>query len=134
MSPYIAFLIVIQKRRAVIIDLCIAIGIPIIVMALRKHSSPYYPRELALIVLCRLCRPGCVLTCEYSFLNMLSSYAGHRFDILEDVGCNPSIYNTLPAYFLVFMWPTVLGCASFVFSCEFARSLVYNILTSWRKR
>ncbi|KAI9571964.1 putative fungal pheromone GPCR, STE3-type [Boletus coccyginus] len=41
---------------------------------------------------------------------------GHRFDILEDVGCYPSIYNTLLAYFLVFMWPSLLGCISFVFS------------------
>ncbi|KAL4061746.1 pheromone A receptor-domain-containing protein [Scleroderma citrinum] len=41
---------------------------------------------------------------------------GHRFDILEDLGCYPSIYNTLPAYFLVFMWPVVIGCVSFVYS------------------
>lgn len=40
----------------------------------------------------------------------------HRFDILEDIGCYASIYNTIPAYFLVFMWPVVLGVISFVYS------------------
>ena len=49
---------------------------------------------------------------------LLTLQTGHRFDILEDVGCYPSIYNTLLAYFLVFMWPTLLGCVSFVFSGE----------------
>ena len=41
---------------------------------------------------------------------------GHRFDILEDVGCYPVVYNTLPAYFIYFMWPVVLGVISFCFS------------------
>ncbi|EIW74906.1 STE3-like pheromone receptor [Coniophora puteana RWD-64-598 SS2] len=41
---------------------------------------------------------------------------GHRFDILGGVGCYPAVYNSLPAYFLVFMWPTVLGCISFIYS------------------
>lgn len=37
---------------------------------------------------------------------------GHRFDIYEEVGCFPATYNTLPAYFLVHMWPVVLGLCS----------------------
>ncbi|KAI0040540.1 STE3-like pheromone receptor [Auriscalpium vulgare] len=41
---------------------------------------------------------------------------GHRFNILEDVGCIPVIYNTPPAYPLVFMWPVVIGCVSFVYA------------------
>ncbi|KAG2135385.1 pheromone A receptor-domain-containing protein [Suillus bovinus] len=41
---------------------------------------------------------------------------GHRFDILEDVGCWPATYNVIPAYFLVYMWPSLLGCISFVYS------------------
>lgn len=42
----------------------------------------------------------------------------HRFDILEDIGCYPVVYNTLPAYFLYFMWPVVLGMISFCYSGE----------------
>ncbi|EGN92607.1 hypothetical protein SERLA73DRAFT_79423 [Serpula lacrymans var. lacrymans S7.3] len=69
-----------DKRRALITDLCIAIGIPVLVMILHYVVQ------------------------------------GHRFDILEDVGCFPTIYNTLAAYFIVFMWPVLLGCISFIYS------------------
>lgn len=44
---------------------------------------------------------------------------GHRFNILEDIGCVPEIYNTPPAYPLVFMWPVLLGCISFVYAGMF---------------
>ncbi|KAL1742311.1 mating pheromone receptor Bbr2 [Schizophyllum fasciatum] len=61
----------------------------------------------------------------------------HRFDILEDVGCYAAIYVTLPAFFLFFMWPLVLGAFSFVFSAlclrafyirrlQFAQILAHN--------
>ncbi|KAI6030040.1 pheromone A receptor-domain-containing protein [Pisolithus marmoratus] len=89
-----------DKRRAVMVDLGMTIGLPLMVMALHYVVQ------------------------------------GHRFDILEDAGCWPSIYNTLPAYFLVFMWPTLLGCVSFVFSvltlrAFYRRRLEFNqLLTS----
>ncbi|KAJ8075672.1 a-factor receptor [Marasmius tenuissimus] len=70
-----------DKKRAIIEDVCIAAGIPAIVLAL--HTIVH----------------------------------AHRFDILEDIGCHPVTYNTLPAYFLYFMWPIVLGAISFVYSC-----------------
>lgn len=86
-----------DKRRAVLVDLGIAVGLPAMVMALHYVVQ------------------------------------GHRFDILEDVGCWPSIYNTLPAYFLVFMWPTLLGCVSFIYSAFtlrafYRRRLAFNQL------
>lgn len=37
---------------------------------------------------------------------------GHRFDIYEQIGCFPVIYNTIPTFFLVHMWPLVLGLCS----------------------
>ncbi|THH17677.1 hypothetical protein EW146_g3173 [Bondarzewia mesenterica] len=40
---------------------------------------------------------------------------GHRFDIIEDVGCYPVTYNTPPAYALVFVWPVAIGAVSFVY-------------------
>ncbi|KAH9943675.1 pheromone A receptor-domain-containing protein, partial [Amylocystis lapponica] len=40
---------------------------------------------------------------------------GHRFNIYEDIGCYPAIYNTLLAYFLVNWWPIVLGLISAVY-------------------
>nr|AAP57492.2 putative transmembrane pheromone receptor [Coprinellus disseminatus] len=41
---------------------------------------------------------------------------GHRFDVLGQVGCYPVVHNSLPAYFLYFMWPLVFGVISFVYS------------------
>ncbi|KAF5353484.1 hypothetical protein D9756_007950 [Leucocoprinus leucothites] len=37
---------------------------------------------------------------------------GHRFDIYEDIGCFPALYNTLPLYFLSLSWPLIIGCIS----------------------
>ncbi|KAI0033049.1 STE3-like pheromone receptor [Vararia minispora EC-137] len=42
---------------------------------------------------------------------------GHRFDIEEDVGCVSVTLNIWPAYPLVYMWPALIGCVSFVYSC-----------------
>ncbi|KAF8200240.1 STE3-like pheromone receptor [Pholiota molesta] len=75
-----------DKRRMVLIDLCIAVGMPVIIMILHYIIQ------------------------------------GHRFDILEDVGCYPVVYNTLPSYFLYFMWSPIFGCISFCFSAMTLRS------------
>ncbi|KAF8174226.1 pheromone A receptor-domain-containing protein [Pholiota molesta] len=80
-----------DKRRAVIIDLCIAVGIPVLVMALHYIVQP------------------------------------HRYNIVEDIGCYAAIYNTLPAYFLVYMWPILLGVISFVYSALTFRAF-------WKRR
>jgi pheromone a factor receptor len=40
---------------------------------------------------------------------------GHRFDIFQEIGCYPAIYNTLPAYFISFMWPILIGLVSMVY-------------------
>ncbi|KAH7911855.1 pheromone A receptor-domain-containing protein [Hygrophoropsis aurantiaca] len=37
---------------------------------------------------------------------------GHRFDIYEDVGCYPFIYNTIVAFFLSDSWPIIIGLIS----------------------
>lgn len=43
---------------------------------------------------------------------------GHRFDIFQEIGCHPHIYNTLMAYFLVSMWPIVIGLISACYCCK----------------
>ena len=40
---------------------------------------------------------------------------GRRFYILEQVGCFPSTVNTLPTYFLVAMWPILIGIISAIY-------------------
>ena len=41
---------------------------------------------------------------------------GHRFDLFEEVGCWPVTVNTVAAYFLVFMWPAVIGMITMVYA------------------
>nr|AGG68685.1 putative pheromone receptor [Flammulina velutipes]QHW03267.1 putative pheromone receptor protein isoform 5 [Flammulina filiformis] len=69
-----------DKRKDVLIDMCIAVGVPLLVLGL--HTIVH----------------------------------AHRFDILEQIGCYPVTFNTLPSYFLFYMWPILLGCTSFVYS------------------
>ncbi|KAK0432037.1 putative pheromone receptor [Armillaria borealis] len=69
-----------DKRRGIIEDLCVAVGIPVLALILHIVVHP------------------------------------HRFDILENIGCYPVTYNTLPAYFLWFMWPLLLAVASFIYA------------------
>ncbi|KAJ3973665.1 pheromone receptor [Lentinula raphanica] len=40
----------------------------------------------------------------------------HRFDIIEEYGCSIATYNTIPSYFLFYMWPVLLGSVSFIYS------------------
>ena len=57
---------------------------------------------------------------------------GHRFDIFERVGCYPQIVNMIPAYFLVVMWPIVIGIISAIYcgsSAPFSRVLAQKFLT-----
>lgn len=90
----------VQKRRAIFVDMAIAIGLPVLVMILRMYRLSLY-----LCIAYSLCFSDVVVQ-------------GHRFNILEDVGCIPTIYNTPPAYPLVFMWPVLIGCVSFCYACE----------------
>jgi pheromone a factor receptor len=51
-------------------------------------------------------------------LQMIISYIpqGHRFDIFQEIGCYPTIYDTPVAYALVLTWPVVIGLGSMVYS------------------
>ncbi|KIM89832.1 hypothetical protein PILCRDRAFT_198438 [Piloderma croceum F 1598] len=42
---------------------------------------------------------------------------GHRFNILEDIGCYPAIYGTPLAFVLVLCWPLVIGVVCGVYGC-----------------
>ncbi|RDX44942.1 STE3-domain-containing protein [Lentinus brumalis] len=81
-----------EKLRNVYIDVAIAIGVPIIVMALHYIVQ------------------------------------GHRYNIIENIGCAPDIWNTVPAYPLVFMWPVLLGCITFVYAALTLRTFYIHRL------
>ncbi|KAF8218915.1 pheromone receptor [Tricholoma matsutake] len=49
---------------------------------------------------------------------------GHRFNILEDVGCYPALYNTLLTYFISGMWPIIMGAVSAIYGILSLRSFL----------
>ena len=44
---------------------------------------------------------------------------GHRFNIFEDIGCYPAIYNTLLTYFISNIWPILIGLISATYCSQF---------------
>jgi pheromone a factor receptor len=59
----------------------------------------------------------CPLRLSLQILTLSKEYIvqGHRFDVFQEIGCYPAIYNTLPAYFISFMWPILIGLVSMVY-------------------
>ncbi|EIM84303.1 fungal pheromone STE3G-protein-coupled receptor, partial [Stereum hirsutum FP-91666 SS1] len=49
---------------------------------------------------------------------------GHRYDIYEDFGCFPAIYNTPVAYALVSAWPLAIGSVSGIYCLLTLRTFV----------
>lgn len=99
-----------KKRRMVFTDLTIAAGFPFLVMSLRTSllSVDLFPPAHRSV--------------DYIF-------QGHRFDIYEDFGCYPAIFNTPPTYFLYLMWPLVLGVVSFGYSGAFKEIICTEMIT-----
>ncbi|KAJ3785137.1 pheromone A receptor-domain-containing protein [Lentinula aff. detonsa] len=48
-----------------------------------------------------------------------------RFDIFEEIGCQPATFNTVASYILYFMWPVLIGVCSFIYSVLTLRNF-YN--------
>lgn len=85
----------IEKRKSVIVDACICVLFPLVYIALRTLAS--------------------LLT---SFLsNRFAEYVvqGHRYDIFEDIGCYPALYNTALTYVISYIPPLALGVTSFIY-------------------
>lgn len=92
-----------QKRRAVIIDLSIGLGIP-----------------LAQVIACSCFAmdSGHGRLYSSSFTDTIPQ--GHRYDIYEDIGCVPTVYNTPLAVVMFYIWPIVIGLISAVYCGEFS--------------
>nr|AGG68705.1 putative pheromone receptor [Flammulina velutipes]QPK40832.1 putative pheromone receptor [Flammulina velutipes] len=58
------------------------------------------------------------------FIPMQYIVQGHRFNIYEDIGCYPALYNTLPTYFIYLMWPIILGLISAVYCVMTLRAFI----------
>jgi pheromone a factor receptor len=74
-----------DKRRRQLIDGLLCSGVPLIFMALRTFFPVFIFRELTRHV-------------DYIV-------QGHRFDIIEDFGCRPTIYVSIVSVFLIWVPP-----------------------------
>jgi pheromone a factor receptor len=99
----VTFLSDAEKRRDLYIDLAVGIGIPILQLPMRASATSPPPPAVALHRLC--------LT---SFTDAIVE--GHRFDIYEDVGCYPDVYNTPLAFIFVYIWPLAINLVTAVYA------------------
>ncbi|KAM6493091.1 GPCR fungal pheromone mating factor [Amanita muscaria] len=60
----------------------------------------------------------CFLCFGIAFIYMATHYVvqGHRFDIVENLGCRPTFYVSLPAIFLIWVPPLIFSIAACVLS------------------
>lgn len=72
------------------------IGLPLVFMALRTYLGQDWLIRLI------------------SYLDYIVQ--GHRFDIIEDFGCRPTIYYSIPAIFIVWMPPLLTASGALVYS------------------
>ncbi|KAH8103760.1 putative pheromone receptor [Phellopilus nigrolimitatus] len=70
-------------------------------------ASTYYEKRRAILF-------DLAIVLGLPLLNIVLSYIvqGHRFNIFEEVGCQPAIVNTALAYVLLLAWPLVIGSIS----------------------
>jgi pheromone a factor receptor len=90
-----------ENRRIIIIDLLIGVGIPVLQMVLRECLAirlllVVYADEIEYVV------------------------AANRYIIFEDIGPFPSMWDTLPTFFLVLAWPVAIGAVSLFYCGEYS--------------
>ena len=89
------------KRRRMLFDLGMCYGLPIIIMALRTSSF-------------------CFCVSSPSLTTYMPDYVvqGHRFDILEYVGCLPATYFSIPGVFIIWVPPLVLSLLTAIYASK----------------
>ena len=92
-----------QKRRDIIVDLAIGVGLPIVVTIIREC----YGRNSSGI--------GADLPIDFCFQS-------NRFILMEEIGCYPFTFNTPLAYPFYFCVPLVIGLVSATYCCTCARN------------
>src|SRR5258706_2014170 len=95
-----------QKRRDLIIDLLIGLGIPGLGMCLRT------------------CVPLAPLSSSLISLPLDYVVQGHRANIIQGLGCTFTVYNTTLAFPLFWMWPSVLSLIAITYGMLSLRAYV----------
>ncbi|KAJ3992362.1 pheromone receptor [Lentinula boryana] len=77
------------------------------IAAIRTASISYAEKRRAITIDCLICGLWPLIYVALQYI-----VQGHRFNIYEDIGCMPAIYNSLPTYFITYSWPLLFGIAS----------------------
>jgi pheromone a factor receptor len=72
------------------VELSICVGLPLLEVALRAHCRHLISRRLLIIYAVYIVQ-------------------GHRYNIFEDVGCLPAIYNVTWAFPIIYIPPLIMG-------------------------
>jgi pheromone a factor receptor len=90
-----------DKRRAVIYDLLIGVGIPILQIVAGECAFPFNINRLR------------------HELNPEYIVSGNRYDIFEDFGPFYSVVTTPPTFVLFCAWPLAIGLVSLYYCGEY---------------
>ncbi|KAI0350979.1 fungal pheromone STE3G-protein-coupled receptor [Trametes cingulata] len=90
--------------------MCISIHLAQVASVSRVQSSRADKRRRQLIELV-LCFGVPLL-----WMGLHYTVQGHRFDIIEDYGCRPNTYISIPAIFLIWVPPLIFSAVTFVYS------------------
>jgi pheromone a factor receptor len=88
-----------DKKRRMYIDVVICFIIPFLYLALCELFDGF---------------------CNSSRSNLFEVYIvqGHRFDIVEGIGCRVEDYASIPEFFIVWFLPIMLSLATLAFACK----------------
>jgi pheromone a factor receptor len=90
-----------EKRRGIMQDLLICIGIPILQICSRECTLAVHLST------------GCLQGCDSEYV-----VSSNRYDIFEDFGPFFATALTPPTFFLLYLWPLVIGIVSFFYCSE----------------
>ncbi|GAW04838.1 pheromone receptor [Lentinula edodes] len=80
------------------------------IAAVRNASITRAEKRRAIIIDSLICVLGPMIYIALQYI-----VQGHRFNIFEDVGCMPALYNTIPLYFITYSWSLIFGLVSAVY-------------------
>ncbi|KAJ3832839.1 pheromone receptor [Lentinula raphanica] len=80
------------------------------IAAIRSASISYAQKRRAVIIDSLICGLWPLVYVALQYI-----VQGHRFNIYEDIGCMPALYNTIPTYFITFSWVLLFGIGSAVY-------------------
>ncbi|KAF9068815.1 pheromone receptor [Rhodocollybia butyracea] len=80
------------------------------IAAIRTASITHAEKRRAILIDCLICGLWPMIYVALQYI-----VQGHRFNIYEDIGCLPAIYNSLPMYFITYSWPLLFGIGSAIY-------------------